>query len=318
MKLDWLYVAGTNVLRVSTIQNTLGLRRTVSSLTHSCPRGADLVVMLRKLLLLLLPLLVSLLPPALSSPLLQLRQSVAELDTATKTACVRPAPWNQILTFFLTNYIARVLTYKKTSGYRGTRDYFYVVASLFVPFIGISGAAATIARGSRFLAHDDVDRALLAEALCVIVREEGWRPAHGEIIQGCVVVEGDERGRRRLERRARRRHKREKKKHRRGEKRRSRHHEEEEEEGSDGPQFLGDLGSRMHRRLNTDVDSDRSAMLTGEEDEDDDAFAVETFSSSSATLIIGPAGITKIDPEKYKIQGKRAPREVCVAQGDGC
>lgn len=267
--------------------------------------------MLRTFLLLLL---VSLLPPALSSPPLQPRQSVAQLDKATNTACVRPAPWSQILTFFLTNYIARILTYKKTSGYRGARDYFYVAASLFVPFIGISGAAATIARGSRFLAHNDVDRALLAEALCVIVREEWWRPAHGEIIQGCVVVEGDERGRRKLERRARRRHKRETKKHRRGEKRRSRHREEEEED-SNGPQFLGEPGGHMHQRPSTDVDSDRSAMLTGEEDEGEDAFAVEMFSSSSATLIIGPAGITKIDPEKYKIQGKRAPREVYVAPG---
>lgn len=271
----------------------------------SCPRGANLFTMLRTVLL----LLVSLLPPALSTPLLQLRKVIAEFDEATNTACMRPAPWNQILSFFLTNYIARIVTYKKTSGYRGTRDYLYVFASLFVPFIGISGAAATIARGSRFLGHNDVDRALLADALCVIVREEGWRPAHGEIIQGCVVVEGDERGRRRLERRAKRRRRKEKK-HRRGEKRQSRH-----EEGSDGrPQLLGDPGSHVYQRPNADADSDHSAMLTGEEEEeeiDEDAFAAECFSTSSATLIIGPPGVTKIDPEKYKIQGKDVLPVVC-------
>jgi len=254
--------------------------------------------MLRTVLL----LLISLLPPSLSSPLLQLRQTSADFNNATNTACMRPAPRNQILSFFLTNYIARIVTYKKTSGYRGTRDYLYVFASLFVPFIGISGAAATIARGSRFLGHTDVDRALLADALCVIVREEGWRPAHGEIIQGCVMVEGDERGRRRLERRAKRRRRKEKK-HRREEKRDSRH-----EEGSGEPQLLGDPGRHLYQRPNADGDSDHSAMLTEEEENDDpDAAAVASFASSSATLIIGPAGVTKIDPAKYKIQGKGAP-----------
>ncbi|KAA8901310.1 hypothetical protein FN846DRAFT_815014 [Sphaerosporella brunnea] len=164
----------------------------------------------------LLLFLAALLPKALGTPFLLPREpaSVVDLNSntqtayfnnTTQTACVRPAPWNQILSFFLTNYIARIATYKKTSGYEGNWDYFYVFASLFVPFIGISGAAATIARGSRFLGHTDVDRALLAEALCVVVREPGWRPENGEVIRGCVIADGDEHGRRKMRRKRRRR-----------------------------------------------------------------------------------------------------------------
>jgi hypothetical protein len=116
--------------------------------------------------------------------------------------CIIPAPWTQILSFFLTNYIARIATFKKTSGYKGSRDYFRTVVSLFVPFYGISQAAETIARGSRFLGKDELGGALHAGALCVLQRNEFWRPITGDIIRGCAIEPPGRRSRRKKKRRS--------------------------------------------------------------------------------------------------------------------
>lgn len=171
----------------------------LSTLSSASAPLANLLRLLH-LLLLLAPAAALVLP----------RQDDTEVVTPsdnTNSLCVRPAPWNQILSFFITNYVARIATFKKRSGYEGFRDYGLTLASLFVPFVGISEAAATISRGSRWLGTDDVERALLAKALCVIVREPGWRPEDGEIIRGCIIGRGDD-ARRRAEQRRRKRRKR--------------------------------------------------------------------------------------------------------------
>lgn len=170
--------------------------------------------LLPPLLLLLLLLLLS--QPGQAWPVgLAARDTIVRLTSDTRTLCVRPAPWNQILGFFLTNYIARIATYKKTSGYNGMWDYANVFASLFVPFLGITSAADTIARGSRFLGSTDVDRALLAQALCILMRTPGWRPESGEDVRGCLIVPGDDRARRRLQRRHRKQQQQQQRRHRR-------------------------------------------------------------------------------------------------------
>lgn len=109
--------------------------------------------------------------------------------------CVVPAPWTQILSFFVTNYIARIATFKKTSGYEGSRDYFRTIVSLFVPFFGISQAASTIARGSRFLGKDEIGKALHAGTLCIVQRQQTWKPKNGDVIRGCTFEEPSKRSR---------------------------------------------------------------------------------------------------------------------------
>lgn len=109
------------------------------------------------------------------------------IEVTSNHVCVRPAPWTQIFSFFLTNYIARIATFKKTSGYEGSRDYFRTIVSLFVPFFGISQAASTIARGSRFLGKDELGRALHAKTLCIVQRKQSWRPKNGDILRGCIL-----------------------------------------------------------------------------------------------------------------------------------
>jgi hypothetical protein len=93
------------------------------------------------------------------------------------------------------NYIARIATFK-TSGYKGSADHIKSAASLFVPFYGISQAAETIARGSRFLGRDELGGALYARALCVLQRNSWWRPRSGDIIEGCVIEAPEGRRRR--------------------------------------------------------------------------------------------------------------------------
>ncbi|KAL7271368.1 hypothetical protein RUND412_005880 [Rhizina undulata] len=145
--------------------------------------------------LLFLPTLVAALPVSLVPR--QTDGQPLRISLLPGTTCLTPAPWSQILSFFLTNYIARIATFKKTSGYEGYRDYVKTGVSLFVPFLGISQAAATIARGSRFLGKDELGRALHAGTLVVVERDETWKPQDGEIILGCEIV---------TERRRRRRH----------------------------------------------------------------------------------------------------------------
>ncbi|CUS09781.1 unnamed protein product [Tuber aestivum] len=124
---------------------------------------------------------------ALPLPSLIARATRKEVTVTRERVCLRPAPWTQILSFFLTNYIARIATFKKTSGYKGSRDHVRTAISLFVPFYGISQAAETIARGARFLGRDELGGALHAGALCVVQRLENWRPRNGDTVYGCVI-----------------------------------------------------------------------------------------------------------------------------------
>lgn len=124
---------------------------------------------------------------ALPLSLLTPRADQGFVTVSREMVCLTPAPWTQILSFFLTNYIARIATFKKTSGYAGSRDHLRTVVSLFVPFYGISQAAETIARGARFLGKDELGGALYAGALCVVHRLETWRPRNGDVICGCII-----------------------------------------------------------------------------------------------------------------------------------
>ncbi|KAI5790477.1 hypothetical protein FPQ18DRAFT_293454 [Pyronema domesticum] len=131
--------------------------------------------------------LLGLLPIVNSLPLIA---RAAKLVPTVTGVCIRPSPWTQILSFFITNYVARIATYKKEAGYEGLWDYLDITVSLFVPWLGIDPAVDTIARGSRFLGKTEVDRALLARALTIVIREEGWRPMHGETVRGCLIYPG--------------------------------------------------------------------------------------------------------------------------------
>ncbi|RPB03293.1 hypothetical protein L873DRAFT_1731733 [Choiromyces venosus 120613-1] len=124
---------------------------------------------------------------ALPLPSIIPRATPKVVTVTSYRVCLSPAPWTQILSFFLTNYIARIATFKKTSGYKGSWDYFRTAISLFVPFYGISQAAETIARGARFLGRDELGGALYAGALCVVQRLETWRPRNGDIVCGCII-----------------------------------------------------------------------------------------------------------------------------------
>ncbi|KAG0644213.1 hypothetical protein HOY80DRAFT_1013714 [Tuber brumale] len=147
-----------------------------------------------------------LLPAIQALPLRSLvpRAAQKEVTVTRDRVCLSPAPWTQILSFFLTNYIARIATFKKTSGYKGSRDHIRTAISLFVPFYGISQAAETIARGARFLGRDELGGALHAGALCVVQRLETWRPWDGDTVCGCIIEPPPSKKRRRRRRRERR------------------------------------------------------------------------------------------------------------------
>lgn len=228
----------------------------------------------------LLSLLLALLPLIPALPVFP-RQTIDLTTTTLKSPfCIAPAPWNTIFSFFLTNYVARIATIKKTSGSQGKRGYINALMSLFVPFLGISVAANTIARGSRFFGSDDVDRALLAEALCVIVREGDWQPMHGEIIRGCKIIDGDRRELRKKRRRQRRNQ------------RRAKEMERVQVRGSE---------KRLHRFGREDDHAYSAPPSEGEDDDNSDM--EDDFSKNAATLVVEAPYVTILDREDYKIQG---------------
>lgn len=164
--------------------------------------GRALALRLTSLFLSLLSWVLLLLPTTQARPVYP-RGAPPNVEVVGDRVCLHPAPWTQILSFFLTNYIARIATFKKTSGYKGSRDYLRTAVSLFVPFYGISQAAETIARGARFLGRDELGGALHAGALCVLQRNETWRPTSGDIIRGCTVEPPGRRSRKKKKKRRR-------------------------------------------------------------------------------------------------------------------
>jgi hypothetical protein len=281
--------------------------------------------------------LLGLLPIVNSLPLIaRAAKTVALVPTGT-AICIQPSPWTQILSFFITNYVARIATYKKEAGYEGLWDYLDITVSLFVPWLGIDPAVDTIARGSRFLGKTEVDRALLARALTIVIREEGWRPMHGETVRGCLIYPGDldrlenmrrekrqEKRRQKEEKRRKQKEKEKRRKRRRSRSKskgrsRSRAEYGEYEEAPSGRRSSPSRSThRNHRSRNgilavpdgvTDYSYSNSPVFLSEDSEfsgDDHGYSADEedmYGEDWATLILGPAGLESIDKSKYKVHG---------------
>jgi hypothetical protein len=105
-------------------------------------------------------------------------------------SCV-PATWEDIIFFFLANYVAHVATIKSYPGQTASQTALRATLALFYPFSGI--AAALFALTSRFggkfkkSSSKELDRAVHAGAFLVVARSREWQPQAGEEITGCKI-----------------------------------------------------------------------------------------------------------------------------------
>jgi hypothetical protein len=96
-----------------------------------------------------------------------------------------PTTWEDIVIFFLGNYVAHAATIKTVPGEGTVSIIFVTISALLIPASGVvRGALAIFSRAK--LAKSDLQAAARASALCMVVRSADWRPMAGDTIGQCL------------------------------------------------------------------------------------------------------------------------------------
>jgi hypothetical protein len=98
-----------------------------------------------------------------------------------------PATWQTIVAFYLLNYGTHAMTVKGVPGDTLFKSVGRIVSALLLPFSGVWRGCSSIASG-RLRGETDLQHAARAGALCMLTRNENWRPNPGEKIKGCRPV----------------------------------------------------------------------------------------------------------------------------------
>ena len=112
-------------------------------------------------------------------------------DSSTNFRCTPATPWESFL-FFVTNYFAHCLTIKTLPAETPWSIGHRYIQALFFPVAGVHRALDSIMRHARFTSKDELQQALRAGALCMVVRNKNWLPKDGDkmptySISGCDV-----------------------------------------------------------------------------------------------------------------------------------
>lgn len=107
----------------------------------------------------------------------------------SKLICV-PAKWSDIVTFYLGNYIAHVVTIISHPGASTMETIVAVISTLLLPGAGIFRALRAIFSKSRF-AEDDLRAAARAGALCTLI-DESKLPGNGRPGWWKLVITGND------------------------------------------------------------------------------------------------------------------------------
>ena len=88
-----------------------------------------------------------------------------------------PINWLEILIFYLANYIAHAATVKARPGENANDIIFAVFLAITFPFSGLARGLEAIVRRTLLHCHaNDLQTALRAGALCIVIRDENWSP----------------------------------------------------------------------------------------------------------------------------------------------
>ncbi|KAI5841719.1 hypothetical protein BZA05DRAFT_412832 [Tricharina praecox] len=100
--------------------------------------------------------------------------------------CV-PTDWKDIVQFLLLNYVSHVASLRFGPWQSFTSSLFSCLVSLCSPFYGIIMNLDVLFRCA-ISSKDPLERAALAEALCVVCRNDKWRPSDGQVIENARLI----------------------------------------------------------------------------------------------------------------------------------
>jgi hypothetical protein len=94
-----------------------------------------------------------------------------------------PSQWQDIITFFLVNYLAHAATVPAAAGAKLRDSLFWTVLSLLLPFAGLGRSVSKMANYLDWN-KDDVQKAISQGAMIVVARSKDWEPAstHEELV----------------------------------------------------------------------------------------------------------------------------------------
>jgi hypothetical protein len=99
-----------------------------------------------------------------------------------------PSGWQDIIIFYLGNYIAHVATIISLPGESASSKIRVSFASLLFPVSGLMRGLLTILTYASF-GKTDLQKAARAGALCMVVRNQDWRPEPGDIVADAYLEE---------------------------------------------------------------------------------------------------------------------------------
>ncbi|KAI5843659.1 hypothetical protein BZA05DRAFT_178381 [Tricharina praecox] len=91
-----------------------------------------------------------------------------------------PTSWSDFALFFLLNYFAHAATVNPLPGERFRSTVISSVLALFYPYAGMYRGINGIMRCA-IRTKDELGRAAIAEALCVVIRSPKWKPKGGQV-----------------------------------------------------------------------------------------------------------------------------------------
>ena len=105
-----------------------------------------------------------------------------------------PSGWQDIIIFYLGNYIAHVATIVSLPGESIGSKIRVSLASLLFPVSGLMRGLLTILTFASF-GKTDLQKAARARALCMVVRNQDWRPEPGDNVADAYLEETEKKSR---------------------------------------------------------------------------------------------------------------------------
>ena len=97
-----------------------------------------------------------------------------------------PTNWYDIVWFYFANYIMHALSVRSLPGENLFTSIVFKLACLMIPYTGIRRGLCLISRASNIV-RNDLQAAARANALCMIVRSDEWKPLNEEEVSGCRI-----------------------------------------------------------------------------------------------------------------------------------
>ena len=94
--------------------------------------------------------------------------------------------WYDLVWFYFANYILHALSVRALPGENQFTSLAFKLVCLLIPYTGLRRGLCLVARASNLTRHD-LQAAARANALCMVIRGDNWRPRNEDEIEGCTL-----------------------------------------------------------------------------------------------------------------------------------